>query len=67
MDIREARERVGNQPHYALINMKKALEMLPWRNSEEDKKNLEAVKMVLKANRKNLSASLNKDVRIGGK
>ena len=66
MNIREARERVGNQPHYALINMKKALEMLPLLNNEEDNKNLEAVKMVLKANRKNLSASLNKDVKIGG-
>lgn len=65
MNIKEARERVGNQPHYALINMKKALEMLPLLNSEEDNKNLEAVKMVLRANRKNLSASLNKDIKIG--
>lgn len=64
MNIKEARERVGNQPHWALLNMKKALEMLPALNTEEDNKNLKAVKMVLKANKRNFSASLNRDTRV---
>ena len=44
----EARKLVGNSPRWALKNMVKALSMLPWLNTEEDKRRLEAAKIVLK-------------------
>lgn len=49
MNIKEARELTGNQPIWALKNMIKALEMMSWRNTEEDNKRLAAAKLVLKA------------------
>ena len=49
MDIIEAKKIVGNQPSWALKNMVKALNMLPWLNTDEDKQRLEAAKVVLKS------------------
>lgn len=64
MNLEEARKIVGNQPHWALINMIKALEMLPAMNTEEDNLRLEAAKIVRKANKKNISAQFNRNARI---
>ena len=48
MTIDEAKRIVGNQPTYALRNMVKALNMLPYLNTEDDLRRLEAAKVVLK-------------------
>lgn len=48
MKMEEAKEIVGHQPTWALKNMVKALNMLPWRNTDEDKRRLEAAKIILK-------------------
>ena len=48
MTIEEAKKIVGNQPRWALKNMVKALSMLTWMNTPEDKKRLEAGKLLLK-------------------
>ena len=48
MELQEAKRRIGNQPTFALRNMKRALEILPRLNTAEDNVNLEAVKIVLK-------------------
>ena len=49
MTIDEAKKIVGNQPSWTLKNMVKALNMLPWLNTDEDKQRLEAAKVVLKS------------------
>ena len=48
MNLIEAKKSVGNQPTWALKNMVKALNMLPWRNTAEDLERLTAAKIVLK-------------------
>jgi hypothetical protein len=48
MKLEEAKKIVGNQPTWALKNMVKALQMLPWRNTAEDEQRLLAAKIVLK-------------------
>ena len=48
MNLIEAKKIVGNQPTWALQNMIKALNMLPWLNTAEDKERLVAAKVVLK-------------------
>jgi hypothetical protein len=48
MTIEEAKKIVGNQPTWALKNIIKALQMLPWRNTAEDEQRLLAAKIVLK-------------------
>ena len=48
MTIDQAKKIVGNQPTWALKNMVKALQMLPWRNTPEDEQRLIAAKIVLK-------------------
>jgi len=48
MTLDEAKKIVGNQPTWALKNMVKALNMLPWLNTEEDELRLQAAKIVLK-------------------
>ena len=48
MNLIEAKKIVGNQPTWALKNMVKALQMLPWRNTAEDELRLQAAKIVLK-------------------
>jgi hypothetical protein len=48
MTIDQAKKIVGNQPTWALKNMVKALQMLPWRNTAEDEQRLLAAKIVLK-------------------
>jgi hypothetical protein len=48
MNLIEAKQIVGNQPTWALKNMVKALNMLPWLNTEEDELRLQAAKIVLK-------------------
>lgn len=52
MNIVEAKAIVGNQPTWALQNMIKALQLLPWRNTAEDIERLEAAKIVIKERRK---------------
>ncbi len=39
-----ARKILGNQPKYALRNMSRALQMLPWRNDAADWQRLRALK-----------------------
>jgi hypothetical protein len=48
MNIREAEEILGNRATWELKNMKKALSSMPFFNSSEDDKRLEAVKVMLK-------------------
>ena len=52
MKLEEAKKIVGNQPTWALKNMVKALNMLPWRNTAEDLERLTAAKIVLKERNK---------------
>jgi hypothetical protein len=52
MNIVEAKQIVGNQPTWALKNMVKALQMLPWMNTPEDEQRLIAAKVVLKERNK---------------
>lgn len=49
MTLDEAKRIVGNQPHWALQNMVKALQMLPWLNTAEDETRLKAARMVLRS------------------
>lgn len=39
---------IGNQPNWALRNMIRALESLPWLNTAEDNERLEAAKICLR-------------------
>jgi hypothetical protein len=48
MTLEEAKQRIGNQPTWALKNMVKALKMLPALNTADDELNLQAAKIVLK-------------------
>ena len=48
MTLSEAKLLVGNQPKWALRNMRRALEMLPWNNSANDWQRLEACYTVLR-------------------
>ena len=52
MNLTEAKKIVGNQPTWALKNMVKALQMLPWRNTAEDELRLKAARVVLKERNK---------------
>jgi hypothetical protein len=52
MNLIEAKKIVGNQPTWALQNMVKALNMLPWLNTAEDLERLTAAKVVLKERKK---------------
>jgi len=65
MDIKEARELVGNRAEWELRAMVKALESLPLLNSDADNERLKACKIVLKANGKNLRSFMNKNSFIG--
>ena len=51
MTIEEAQAIVGNQPTYALRNMVRALNMMPWLNTAADIERLAAAKVVLKSRR----------------
>lgn len=51
MTLQEAKALVGNQPTFALRNMVKALNMLPYLNTADDLERLEAAKLVLKSRR----------------
>ena len=48
MTIEEAKKIVGNRPKWELKNMVKALSLMPWMNTPEDEKRLEAGKLLLK-------------------
>ncbi len=48
MTIEEAKRIVGNEPTYALRNMVKALDMLPWLNTDDDLERQEAARVVLR-------------------
>jgi hypothetical protein len=48
MDIKEAKEILGDRATWELKNMKRALMMLPILNTDEDNQRLEAVKVMLK-------------------
>ena len=65
MNIKEARAIVGNRADWELRNMVKALESFPALNSEADNERLQACKVVLKANGKNLKASINRGSLLG--
>jgi hypothetical protein len=52
MTLEEAKQRIGNQPTWALKNMVKALKMLPALNTADDELNLQAAKIVLKERNK---------------
>jgi len=65
MNIKEARELLGNRAPWELLAMKRALESMPALNNDEENKRLEAVKVVMKANGKNLKASMNRGARLG--
>ena len=49
MNLKQANEILGDRATWELRNMKKALEMLPMLNSDEENERLEAVKTVLKS------------------
>ena len=51
MSKQEALKILGNQPNWAIKNMKKALSMCTWLNTEEETKRLEACNVLL-SNRK---------------
>ncbi len=51
MNLKKAKRIVGNQGTWALKNMVRALKMLPWLNTPEDKERLDAAKVVLKSRR----------------
>jgi len=51
MTLSEANRAVGNQPIWAMRNMRKALEMLPWLNTESDWQRLEACYIIMKTPR----------------
>ena len=55
MSKQEALKILGNQPNWAIKNMKKALSMCTWLNTEEEKKRLEACHVLL-SNRKEKGA-----------
>lgn len=48
MTTQEARAILGDRAHWELIHMKKALSMFPVMNTDEEKQRLEAVKVLLK-------------------
>ncbi len=49
MNIETAKRIIGNQPSWALHNMVRALDMLPWLNTDEDLERQKAARIVLKA------------------
>jgi hypothetical protein len=49
MTPKEAKEILGDRPHWELLNMKKALSLMPLFNSEEDNLRLEAIKVMLRS------------------
>ena len=55
MSKQEALKILGNQPNWAIKNMKKALSMCTWLNTEEETKRLEACNVLL-SNRKEKGA-----------
>ena len=48
MTFEQAKKIIGNQPKWAIKNMVKALNIHPWLNTAEEKKRLQAAKIVLK-------------------
>ncbi len=48
MDLKTAKEILGDRATWELRNMKKALTMLPFFNTEEENRRLEAIEVVLK-------------------
>ena len=48
MNLQEAQAIVGNQPTWALRNMVRALDMLPWLNTDEDRERQAAARVVIK-------------------
>ena len=51
MNLDEAKAIVGNQPTFALRNMIKALDMLPWLNTAADVERQAAARVVLASRR----------------
>lgn len=47
MDLREAESVIGNQPTWALRNMVKALQLMPFLNTPDDVRRLKAAQVVL--------------------
>lgn len=63
MDLKEAKEIVGNRASWELVNMKKALSMCPMLNTEEENKRLEASKIVLRERHREESTPRTKEIR----
>jgi hypothetical protein len=53
MNTTQAKNLIGDQPTWALKNMVKALNMLPWLNTPEDELRLKAAKLILKERKGN--------------
>jgi hypothetical protein len=51
MTLEQAKVIVGNQPTFALRNMVRALDMLPWLNTDKDRERQAAAKVVLASRR----------------
>jgi len=48
MNKEEAIKLIGDRPRWELLEMKKALELVPFFNTKKDNKRLEAIKILLK-------------------
>ena len=46
MTYQEAKKIIGNQPHWAIHNMIRALTMCQWLNTKEEERRLEAAKLI---------------------
>lgn len=52
MTLNEAQKIIGNQPLWAVRNMEKALSLIPWLNTEEEGRRLQAARIVLRSKEK---------------
>lgn len=64
MDMKRAKELVGNQDTISLRNMVKALNTLPALNTPEDEERLAAAQYIIKARNNALKRSMLKDYTI---
>lgn len=52
MELKEAKEILGDRATWELTAMKRALSSIPFLNTDEDNQRLEAVKVMLKYNKR---------------
>jgi len=48
MTLKQAKSIIGNQPKWAIRNMKRALQMYPWSNSPDEWQRLQAAYIITK-------------------